>query len=200
MSTDGRHRAEAASRRPQHTRLIIAGVLLCVGVLLLVGGQGTFARWTDQGTVAGGGFSSGKLDLTLDQGEQGNPSPYAKTELALSKMVPGESVAATLKVNNVGDADFDWTYTLTKGGGLGDALEVKVFFNSVRGGTDTTYPRNEQCYQGSLLGENTPKRLNRTATQTLCVQVVLPPTTDNKYQNVSSGSVSLALTAEQVIP
>ncbi|WP_340540089.1 TasA family protein [Nocardioides sp. GXZ039] len=189
----------ATDRRFARSRMILGALALLGAICLLLGGQGTYAYWTDAATVTGSGFSSGRLDLTVN-GQQGNPTAYAATNLSLTTMVPGESVAANLSIANVGDADFTYAPTVSTGGGLGPALEVRMFVGGSETGDDNTYPRTETCAGGTPVASGAvAARLNRGASQTLCVQVTLPASTGNAYQNVTTGSVSIALLATQVI-
>ena len=179
----------------------VIAVLGLLGALLVgLGGQGTYAYWADQDGVSGGSFSSGTLDLTVD-GAQGNPSSYVKTNLALGSMVPGESVAATLALANPGSVDFTWTATATTGGGLGPAFVVEMYASSTQSGDDTTYPRTEGCTSTTtpVSSGTTSTRLNKGATQNLCVKVTLPTSTGNAFQNQTTGSVSVAIAATQVL-
>lgn len=177
--------------------LVAAIVALGIAALLLIGGRGTFAYWNDTATVGGGTFSSGKLDLTVD-GAQGNPTAYAETGLALSGMVPGESVAANVVLANAGDADFTWIASASTGGDLGPALAVEVFIGS-QSGDDTSYPRTETCSGTALTLGSTATRLNRTQSSTICVEVTLPAATGNAFQSRTTGSVTLTVDATQVI-
>jgi len=171
---------------------------LVVAALLLVGGQGTFAYWTDSDAVNGSNFSAGKLDLTVDAA-QGNPTAYAKTDLTLSAMVPGESVSSNLVLRNAGDADFTWTASASTGGALGPALRVELYTGGAVPADDPTYPREETC-SGTLLSTTTATRLNVAgAAQNLCVKVSLPSTTGDAFQGASTGSVTITLNATQVI-
>lgn len=179
----------------------VLGVLALLGVAVLgMGGQGTFAFWNDSDTVIGGTFTAGKLDLTVD-GQQGNPTAYAKTNLALSAMVPGESVASTLALANAGDADLTYVATVTKAGALAAPLSVELYAGSTETGDDATYPRTEGCTSTAtpITSGSTATRLNRGASQNVCVKVTLPPSTDTSFQSASSGSVTLTIVATQVV-
>ena len=204
----GRGRRIGARPRQESTRPAkrdisgrVIAVLGLVGAAVIgLGGQGTYAYWTDMDGVSGGSFSSGTLDLTVD-GVQGNPASYVKTNLALGSMIPGESVAETLVLANPGSVDFTWTATVATGGGLGPALQVQMWVNSTQSGNDTTYPRTEGCTSTAnpVISETTSTRLNRTATQNLCVRVTLPTETGNAFQSQTSGSVSVTIEATQVL-
>jgi alternate signal-mediated exported protein len=179
---------------------VIAVLGLLGAAVIGLGGQGTYAYWTDMDGVSGGSFSSGTLDLTVD-GAQGNPSSYVKTDLALASMVPGESVAATLALANVGSVDFTWTATVTTGGGLGPAVVVEMYANSTQTGNDASYPRTEGCTSTAtpITSGTTSTRLNKTTTQNLCVKVTLPTSVGNGFQNQTTGTVSVAIAATQAL-
>jgi alternate signal-mediated exported protein len=206
----GRRKAVRAGRRrlPERNRPAkrdvggrVIAVLGLVGAAVIgLGGQGTYAYWTDMDGVSGGSFSSGTLDLTVD-GVQGNPASYVKTNLALGSMVPGESVAATLALANPGSVDFTWTATVATGGGLGPALQVQMYSNSTQTGDDTTYPRTEACSSTTapVTSGTTSTRLNQGATHNLCVRVTLPTSTGDAFQNQTTGSVSVTINATQVL-
>ncbi|WZH53513.1 MAG: SipW-dependent-type signal peptide-containing protein [Nocardioides alkalitolerans] len=205
----GAHRAGRAGRAgplpgAARTRLTRAALASVAAVLLLLGAQGTFAFWSDRATVTGGPITSGSLDLTVD-GSQGAPS-YAKTGLTLNGMLPGESVAETVVVRNVGSAPFRWTATVTPGGDLGPALDVQLYLGSATTGDDTTYPRTEGCATTTtpVVSGTTATRLDPgavgTAGQTLCIRVALPSSVGDAYQARTSGSVSVRLDATQALP
>jgi alternate signal-mediated exported protein len=188
-----------SARRDVSGRVIAVLGLLGAAVIGL-GGQGTYAYWADLDGVSGGTFTSGTLDLTVD-GVQGSPSSYVKTNLALASMVPGESVAATLSLANVGAVDFTWTATVTTGGGLGPAFVVELYANSTQSGDDATYPRAETCSSTAtpITSGTTSTRLNKSSSQNLCVKVTLPTSTGNAFQNQATGSVSVAIAATQAL-
>lgn len=190
-------RPASRSRRGRGVALLslVAVAFLATGMSV----KGTFASWNDSGTVTGGTFSSGTLDITVD-GAQGKPTAYAKTNLALAAMVPGESAASTLSIANVGNADFTWVATASTGGDLGPALTVQMYLNSTDTGDDATYPRTEGCSGGTLITSgSTATRLNRAATQNVCVVVSLPTSTGDAFQGKTTGSVSISLVATQVL-
>ena len=147
--------------------------------------------------MAGGNFSAGTLDVTVD-GAQGNPTAYAETNLALSGMVPGESVAANVVLANAGDADFTWTAAATTGGGLGPALNVEVYLGT-QSGDDSSYPRTETCSGSAIVLGTTTTRLNRSQSQTVCVKVTLPSNAANASQSQTTGSATVTFNATQVI-
>lgn len=200
----GAHRAErtrGARRRPL-TALLLAGAVL----LGLTGGPGTLAYWNDTETVQGGVVTAGSLDLTVE-GVQG---PYTWAGLQMSDLVPGESVAAELTIQNAGTTPFTVVLTGTATGGLAPHVTATAYV----GGTatsDETYPRAETC-EGAAPG--TAGTLGATARPltspvtvgvptgpgtgeaTLCVVLALPPTTAPAAQGTSI-TPSFAITATQ---
>ncbi|WP_435741559.1 TasA family protein [Nocardioides sp. SYSU DS0663] len=197
-----KHAARRAERQPRRHARLAAGVAALLGaVVVLMGGQGTFAFWTDQASVTGGSFVAGKLDLTVD-GQQGASAPHVKADLAMGSMLPGESVARVITVANVGDAPLTWVPQVTKGGGLGPALTVEMTVGPSTSVTNsTTYPRVGTCSGGTVMNAGaTSGRLSRGESRQLCVRVALPADTGNGFQGASGGSVTISLNASQVLP
>lgn len=195
----GRHRRSQQGRAGRSVVGVAAALL--VG-LLLGGSQGSYAFWSDRDDVVGGTFTSGTLDLTVD-GQQGRPTAYTKTALALNRMVPGESVAAVLTIRNAGDADLTWVPTVTTSGDLSPHLVVTLFRGGIATGQTTTYPRQQTCSGGTALtaGNQVSPRLTPGGTpQTLCVQVTMPATKGNEVQGLTGLDLGIRLSATQVLP
>ncbi len=79
-----------------------------LGIVLGLGAIGTLAAWSDSATATSGVFSTGSVDLQLNN-NQGNPTAYAFATLTKTDMLPGNSVAATLPVQNKGSVPFSYT-------------------------------------------------------------------------------------------
>lgn len=208
------HRAERAPRRavrrsgrrvartPSRRGGLVGVVVALLAGLMLGGTQGSYAFWTDRDDVAAGTFTTGTLDLTVN-GAQGNPTAYAATDLTLSRMVPGESVAATLTIRNAGDASFTWVPTLAESGNavLTNALDVTMVRATTAGPMDTSYPRTQGCQAGGTpmpSGATAPSLAIGTQT-TLCVLVSMPSTATNEVQNLSGYTLTLSLAATQTL-
>lgn len=185
------HRAQRPRRR--RGSVVLATVALLAG-LLLGGTQGSYAFWSDSDDVVAGTFTTGTLDLTVD-GQQGAPTAYAETELSLAKMVPGESVAATLTIRNAGDAPFTWVPTITETGFLAPHLDVTMTLGTTAGPVDTVYPRTQTSDAGGtpLASGATLPSLPVGAERTLCVVVSLPSTAGNGVQGRPAGDYTLSL-------
>src|SRR5690349_17712418 len=80
---------------------------LGLGVVLTLGATGTFAYWTDDVSVTGTTFTSGTLDLKVNNGD----GPVTYTAMNLSNMAPGDSTAGVLTVANAGNIPLKYTET-----------------------------------------------------------------------------------------
>lgn len=80
--------------------------LLSLGVALGIGSVSTLASWTDDVTVSGTTFTTGTLDLQVN-----NVDSYATTTLSMSAMVPGATSAEVLTVKNNGTVPAKYTLT-----------------------------------------------------------------------------------------
>lgn len=194
-------RPRVQARRP--SRPVLAVLALLAAVLVLMGGQGTLAFWSDEATISTGPITSGRFDLTVD-GQQGKDTAYVKTDLALDKMLPGESVARAITVQNAGDAPLTWKVgQVTTAGDLGPVLVVEMRRGAkVDNVTDqATSLRTGTCEGGADVSSGlTSPVLKPGATHALCVKVTLRKDAGNEFQGKSSGSVNFALNATQVTP
>lgn len=194
----GRHRRRPRASRGRSALGVVTALL---AGLLLGGSPGTYAFWSDRADVTGGTFTSGTLDLTVDD-RQGRPSAYTKSTLALSRMVPGESVAAALTIRNAGDADLTWVPTATTAGDLAPHLVVTLFRGGTVTGQTSVYPRQQTCSGGTALtavNQVSPRLAPGGTPQTLCVQLTMPATKGNEVQGLSGLDLRVRLTATQVL-
>jgi predicted ribosomally synthesized peptide with SipW-like signal peptide len=153
-----------------------------VGFLALgLGAQGTFAFWTDKATVTTGEFTSGTLDIMLDDQlvtsgpgtDAGNG--FTKTTFALANAYPGESIAYSFPVKNNGTTPLTYTLTATARGTL--AVADGIRYSVVFGGTPTaaaavntsataTAPRTGSCAGVTATDANTTPLLASATTPT----------------------------------
>ncbi|HEX2893135.1 MAG TPA: TasA family protein [Marmoricola sp.] len=89
-------------------------MVLSMGVVVAAVATGTYAFWTDDVTITGSTFTSGTLDLQVN-----NADSYTTTTLSMSStpMVPGDTSAEVLTIRNNGNVPLKYTLT----GGLGGA-------------------------------------------------------------------------------
>jgi hypothetical protein len=189
---------------PRHARSVRARAALGLGAVLLVGVNGSYALWSDPVPVSGVTISSGTLDLkvnTLD-------AVPAYTDLNLTGMVPGNTVAGILTVRNAGTIPLTYYATAAAtnadGKGRGTALVVKVTGDAAVTGTvpartcaGTALATTGTAFAGNLVGTPAAQRsLAVGGSETLCVQATLPTTAASALQGATT-TVALTFTASQ---
>ncbi|WP_435771042.1 SipW-dependent-type signal peptide-containing protein [Nocardioides sp. SYSU DS0651] len=196
--------------------------LLTLGVLAGLAVTSTTAYWTDEATIDGGTISTGTLDLTAgpttgsEQLTGPGPNTWTSTLLAVSSMVPGESVAATFVVRNSGSAPLRFNATvrstsndLTAGS---TGLRLQIYDNGTTAtntgtlaGADRSGTCNgSQVYVGYLSttasADVFPSDVALAATgatRSLCVRAWLDTAAPTSLQGRST-SVQVTLGAEQL--
>lgn len=196
-------------RAPRETvkRRVPVRALLSLGIVLGLGATGTLAYFTDEATLTTGSFTSGKLDLTLDQGSSsttvGQGGTYAKTALGIAAMIPGESVAADVSVKN--NAGVAFTYKASAKLDAGSTFPTsspKLTFAVYPGtasntGTQAAGNRAGSCTGTALFAAagltttaqdviSTARSLATDASESICVRVALATDADNTYQDKSA--------------
>ncbi len=126
MNQQTESRWQMASRR---SRTIVESArtraVLSLGLVLGLGVFGTMAVWSDTAKATSGTFSTGTVNLQVN-----NTKSFPFTNLTLTGMLPGESRAATLQVQNKGTIPLTYTMTATTPAtspALAGYLEVTVF-------------------------------------------------------------------------
>jgi len=197
------HRASRAElRSPQRSTHWWASVplraVLSLGLVLGVGSAGTFAYWTDEAVAQGITFTAGTLDLELQDDADDSIS---FTTLNISNMIPGQSVAGLLKVENVGNVGFTYTAsTSVSNSTLAGALDVKVTNGSVTGSAPSaTCSGSQLSGTGAKLDQalvSTSRSLSASASENLCLQVSMPSGASSSLQGTTT-TVSYTFTATQ---
>lgn len=196
------HRASRRARRQQSARWrgsVPLRAALSLGLVLGIGSAGTFAYWTDEATVSGITITAGTLDLEL----QDDPDDSISfTSLNISNLIPGQSVAGVLKVENVGNVGFTYTAsTSVSNSTLASALDVKVTnASSVTGSSpNATCSGSQLSGTGTKLDQNlvsTSRALAATASEDLCIQVSMPSGASSSLQGATT-NVTYTFTATQ---
>jgi alternate signal-mediated exported protein len=164
---------------------------LGLGVVLSVGVVGTHAFWTDSATVVGATFSTGTIDLKVNNLD--NNVPF--TSISFASMVPGNSTSGVLTVKNAGTAPLKYTATSTAtnadGKNLAAGLVVKVTGDATTSGTSPATTCAAAALGGtgaSLTGSlvATGRLLAPGASETLCVQVTLPAAAPSALQGATT--------------
>ena len=73
-------------------------------MLAIAFASGTFAAWTDSATIGGGTFTSGTLDLQVNNGDS-----HVTTTLGMTAMVPGSTSTEVIVVKNAGTAPLKYS-------------------------------------------------------------------------------------------
>ncbi|GAA1728647.1 TasA family protein [Aeromicrobium alkaliterrae] len=180
------------ARRPRSGRV---RAFLALGVALGIGATGTLAAWTDDVAISGTTFTSGSLDLRVNDQD----AITAYTSLNLSNMVPGESVAAVLTVKNQGTSTLKWTATKSTtntvtGKDLAAALDVKITSAAAISGTGRALTCGGTVIANSATtlatGSNTfiptGRTLAASATEPICVQVTLNANASTTLQSAGT--------------
>lgn len=196
--------------------------LAALGVLVTLGVATTSAYWTDSATVTGGTIASGTLDLTAGPTTGAEhltgtgPNSWDFTALAITDMIPDESVARTLVVRSSGTAPLRFNATvrattdaLTSGTA---GLQVQVFdqassatnTGTQAGGNRAGTCTGSQVHSGfvsmtpsaNVFASDIPLATTG-ASRTLCVRAWLSSAAPNALQGKST-SVQLTLSAVQL--
>jgi predicted ribosomally synthesized peptide with SipW-like signal peptide len=200
--------AHAAPReRPAH-RAARSGrlrALLSLGLVVGFGAISTLAYWSDDDTVSVGAFTAGVLDMRLN----GQDTLNLTSTFTLSAMVPGESIAASLTVQNTGPGNVPFTYTATGlgSGTLAPYVTYEAFLNGTSSNGTSGGLRTGSCTgtsTGAAQALNTSKTLIATpqslavgATQNVCVIAKLSTSTPTGQQGTTT-SATLTFTATQL--
>ncbi len=181
----------------RRARSVRGRAVLSLGVVASLSATGTLAYWTDEATISGTTLTSGTIDLKVG----GQDSVTGYTDLDLSAMVPGNSTAATITVQNTGTAPLQWTlassYSDTGGPGLGAALSATVTDAASISGTAPaetcggTTLSSATALGGALVSPGRP--LAAGASETVCLQITLDATASSALQGTST-AVTLAFT------
>ncbi|WP_084865928.1 SipW-dependent-type signal peptide-containing protein [Prescottella equi] len=157
-----------------------------LGIVLGLGAIGTLAAWSDTAVATSGTFSTGSIDLKLN-GNDGNPTAYSFATLTKAGMLPNDSVAATLPVQNLGTVPF--TYTMSANSttsGLAPYMRVTVTNGASNGSTcgGTAIASNVALVSGGSASIISAARsIGGSSSETLCFQVALDSSVPNNMQN-----------------
>ena len=194
-----RSSARAARQRSTHWWTSVPSrAVLSLGLVLGVGSAGTFAYWTDEAVAQGITFTAGTLDLEL---QDDSDDSVSFTTLNISNMIPGQSVAGLLKVENVGNVGFTYTAsTSVSNSTLAGALDLKVTNGSVSGSAPSaTCSGSQLSGTGTKLDQalvSTSRSLSAGASENLCLQVSMPSGASSSLQGTTT-TVSYTFTATQ---
>lgn len=209
------HRKRHARRGNGRVRAML-GLGTVAFLALGFGAQGTFAFWTDQATVQSGTFTSGTLDITLNGGLVGQGGSTTFSALALTNMVPGESVAAAFPVANNGSVRVNYSVNGSATGALAEGMRFSFFSGTANAMSGSAAEGNRaQTCNGVAISEAQNKTLTTSSapiistartlaaptgaasSESICVVARLDTSVGNDLQNKSM-TASLVFNAKQV--
>jgi predicted ribosomally synthesized peptide with SipW-like signal peptide len=181
-----------------------------LGLVSGTGAVGTYAYWSDQATLTTGGFDSGTLDLTVDGTLAGQAGTYTKSAFTLSDMIPGESVASSLSLENGGSVALTYTATATASGALAPGLTFRVYTGGAASNSGTAAAGNRvgSCSGTSVFGPTTltgsaasviasARQLDPGDDETLCIVATLSSSAANALQG-QPATASFVFHAQQL--
>ncbi|PTR28723.1 putative ribosomally synthesized peptide with SipW-like signal peptide [Rhodococcus sp. OK519] len=160
-----------------------------LGIVLGLGAIGTLAAWSDTAVATSGTFSTGTINLKLN-GNEGNPTAYDFATLTKTNMLPGNSVAAALPVQNTGTVPFSYAlYAAATSSTLAPYLKVTVSTGTSNGTV---------CSGGEAIATDIPlvsggvadlistaRPVSGQGSETLCFQVKLDPAAPTSVQGMN---------------
>ncbi|WP_207837939.1 SipW-dependent-type signal peptide-containing protein [Williamsia soli] len=185
--------------------------ILALGIVLGLGAVGTMALWSNSAGATSGDFKTGVVDLRVNGVKSYTFS--GATGLSMTNMLPGDSRAATLQVQNtLSTLPLIYTMTARTAAGspaLTNFLRMAVFASSAPTNGTTNGLATGSC-GGPQLGTamlqaaatvpviTAAQPLGTTAetnTQNLCFVVTLVPATPLSVQSQTLQSVTLTFNA-----
>ncbi|WP_371831604.1 SipW-dependent-type signal peptide-containing protein [Rhodococcoides fascians] len=118
--------------------------LLSLGMVLGLGAVGTLAVWSTSATATSGEFAIGSVDIRLDGSEGPVTQPY-EFALAPTSLLPGNSTAAVIAVQNRGSLPFRYGVSVVGSGSLSSVLTV----SAMPSGSVFTNGSNKTCTGGT---------------------------------------------------
>ncbi|MFE0748891.1 SipW-dependent-type signal peptide-containing protein [Gordonia sp. NPDC058843] len=166
--------------------------VLSVGIVLGLGTVGTLAAWSATTTTTSGTFTTGTVDLWLNDVNATEVTPLS-VPLG-SALLPGQSAAVRIAVQSRGNVAANYTTRVRGSGAAGTAVQLTVVVGgTISGSTCTGTPAVTSMTltgsDASILGTRGPLAAG-TGTEVLCLQIGLPVGASNITQT-ATGSVVL---------
>jgi predicted ribosomally synthesized peptide with SipW-like signal peptide len=182
---------------------------LSLGIVAGLGAVGTLAYWTDEATITSSSFTTGTLDVALNDalvGAANNGGSISDVNFTLTDMIPGESFARTVKVGNAGSVRLNYTAKAFNAGSLASGLRWTVVAGSTasNSGSPTAGDRTGSCSVGGtttatnvMLGTSagaattviaTKRTINVTSFENVCVIAKVDSGAANALQGTSASA------------
>ncbi|WP_132991796.1 hypothetical protein [Gordonia zhaorongruii] len=178
-------------RLPGNISRRVSALLTC-GVLLGTGAAGTAAYWSTSSTTQSGEFTTASLKITAS-GSTDYAFPFP------ASLLPGDSSAALVNVENVGTVPFDYVGSVHSAHALGRAVTLTVRSGGTvdggtcSGGTPVVANRSITGGKAAFTGSRGPLSA-QTGAEALCLQITLPETAAGSLAG-SSGSIQFTFDA-----
>lgn len=153
---------------------------------LALGAATARASWSESRAIPGVPATAGDLDLSAGAWESGT--------LTLTDMIPGESIARTVRVSNSGNVNLRYTTTVTTAGTLATSLQVTLTYAAAAGAATNTGTAAAGNRTGGCTGSGATSRLTPGTGEYACVVVRLDPAAPPAMAG-QSGTVTLTFDA-----
>ncbi len=166
--------------------------VLSVGIVLGLGTVGTLAAWSATTTTTSGTFTTGNVDLWLNDV---NATQTAPLSVPLgSALLPGQTAAVRIAVQSRGNVAATYTTRVRGSGNAGTAVQLTVvpggaISGSTCAGTPAVTDRVLTGTDAAILGTRGPLAAG-SGSEVLCLQFRLPAAAANTTQ-AATGSVVL---------
>ncbi|QMU22193.1 SipW-dependent-type signal peptide-containing protein [Gordonia rubripertincta] len=176
----------------------VRAVLAC-GIVFGLGTVGTMAAWSATNTTTSGTFTTGSVDLWLNNV---NATTTAPLTIPLgSSLLPGQSGAVIINVQNRGISAGNYTTQARATNAAGQAVRLSIVVGgSVSGSTCMGTPSVSNlaltATNVSLLGTRGPLAAT-SGSDSLCLQFTLPTSAPNAVQS-TTGTVIFTFTGSAV--
>jgi predicted ribosomally synthesized peptide with SipW-like signal peptide len=186
MSTEQKSGGDARLGARMRSRLGETGwirtrAVLSLGMVLGLGAVGTMAAWSDSATATTGMFSTSSVQLKVD-----NQRPaHQFTELKRNSMLPGQSEAGALTVQNTGTANFQWAVSATATGSSALIGKLKVSLHQTGANDGSTWSGPIIGTQQAFSGNPTlvsGRSLAAGVSEQVCIKVTVDSTAGQTEQ------------------
>jgi predicted ribosomally synthesized peptide with SipW-like signal peptide len=186
--------------------------ILALGIVLGLGAVGTFALWSNSALATSGDFHTGVVDLQVN-----GSNNYVFSGATMAEMLPGDSRAATLQVQNtLSSLPVSYTMaasTATGSPALTNYLQMTVFAsasptNTSSGGLTTGHCAGTQLGSATLRAANSVPVIiaaqsltaaagstGNPSSQDLCIIVALAANAPLDVQGQTLSAITLTFTA-----
>ncbi|MBY3989814.1 hypothetical protein HQO84_10920 [Rhodococcus fascians] len=177
--------------------------LLSLGMVLGLGAVGTLAVWSTSATATSGEFVTGSVDIRLD-GDEGLVSKMYPFTFPVQPLLPGQSTATVVAVQNRGSLAFRYGVSVVGSGSLSSVLSLSAMpsgsvssngtSRTCTGGTAQTAVVPSASSQVMVPNASVGPVAATTGNTDLCIQATLSPGAATNFQGTQA-NLTLLFTA-----